>query len=230
MPDDNKKMVEISEEEKVTLLAAKDKVGQLETQQKESAAALEKLERENKEWGDLFQDEDKLKAVISQKEKKTAPVSEIVKDEEGELDDLTPKQIIKLLRTERQKEIDEVKKDYAGRISALDRKAGIGFARADLRITSGQNKDFWDYEKRIFEISKESPEWTSEQCYKKAKGEKEESLRVKATEEKEQKEKEKKAFSEKGELPESVLANKDLSDQEAAEKAYEMTVGNREEK
>ena len=73
----------------------------------------------------------------------------------------------------------------------------------------------------MFAKSEKNPDKNAEWWYKEVLREEKEAAETKVKEEQTQKDKEKNVFTEKGELPQSVVQDKELDGEAAAKKAYD---------
>lgn len=197
---------------------------------KEAKEDLErKLEEADKE---LLSDD-----YLSFKEGKTKPAaggggsSSTEAAGELDLDRASNREIVEFMEKKHDGNLKAATKELAELVKKSNEATQLAFAQVDVQMTAmrhnGQDgkPGFTDNQKAILEIAKKNPSWDAEKCYKQFLLEDKDTKDV----EKEKKEKEEaeedKSLSEKGGAPASVTQDKDLTKDEAADKAYRAAFG-----
>jgi len=155
-------------------------------------------------------------------------------DSDGiDLDRASNREIAQFIEKKYKGDLSAAVKDIKSQFDATKQQIGMIAAQFDVALTSLRHDgrdgklSFAEHQKEIFEIAKANPKWGAEQCYqqfllqsKAAADEKAEADRKKAEEEA-------KAATERTGVPGSMVQEKRLSAEEAAELAYQKAFGNK---
>ena len=157
-------------------------------------------------------------------------------------EDMTPAQIAKHLEGLTKKELKGALDTITKRLDIFDEGVGKLAAQVDLTITGVKHRDFGEaldtlpkdrtseqkaLIETVYKMSSDNPSWGSEKCLKEAKKEMKAQADDVAEAEKVKAEKERKTLTEKGGISSSTVAGKSLGKDEAAEKAWKATFGNK---
>lgn len=230
--DGSDKKVEVSEKELLELRGLKDKFTQFETQTNEQAAELKKVQQENSDYAAMFDSDEALTSLLS-KRGKNSSLNQNPSDKQTNVDDYTPSQIITHMTKFYEDNHKKLQDDFDAKVRTLDHQTAIGFARLDVGLTDlrhgGIDKapapSFRDLQKEAFALGGDNPTWSAEKCYQEARKNFETSKLVAEKQAKEKTDLERSAFSEKGEIPPSVMSDKTLTGEAATKKAMELVDG-----
>ena len=154
--------------------------------------------------------------------------------EEIDLDRASNREIANFIEKKYKGDIEAAIKDIKTEIGSTKQSIGMIAAQFDVALTTLRHdgKDgkpsFAENQKAIFEIAKKNPKWGAEECYQQfvlqAKAEADE----KAAAEKKKAEEEEKVITEKAGVPSSVVSEKEIDKEQAADIAYKKAFGNAE--
>lgn len=222
--DANGKEIELNDSEVADRLAKFESLnaenGKLKNDHAEAVKKLGEAES-------LF-DEEYLSYLADKKKGGKPTVQPSDKGVQKNFDEMSLSELYNTFNSEMGGKMEGLIKAFDSRLASFDNSIGEAFAKIDLRITGNKyGQAFWDRVKAkdIDAVLKENPNWSAERAYEELLDKDKLSSQKKEEEKREVKEKELKAFSEKGELPASVANKNDLSAEEAANLAYDATIG-----
>ncbi len=164
-------------------------------------------------------------------------------EKEVSFDEMTPAQIAQYFESKYKGDLEKAGKAVTDRMDAIEDGIGRLAAQIDLTLTSMKYKDLGEALEtpikerteeqkalvdKIYNIAIENPTWPTEKCYKVAKMEIKEEAEAREAAKREKAEKERKTLTEKPGAVEALLQGKQLSKEEAAEKAWRASFGNKQ--
>ena len=156
-----------------------------------------------------------------EKEEKPAP-----EEDDSVLDELTPSQLFKKLKTHFDGSLNRIGEDLRGRITQKEAATEQEKMAALIEQAKIDNPDFMDHRKEIHALAMKYPTLTPQDAYDMVMMRKQkEAAKLKAVEDK-KRGKESRVFSERGSgTPKSVVGAKSMTKEEAAEAAWAETMG-----
>jgi len=163
-----------------------------------------------------------------------------VMEEEVNFDEMTPSQIAKHFEKQYKGSLKSTSDELTKRIQLIEEGISNMAAQIDLTITAMKHPDLEtalntpstqrtsdqkDLVERMYKVAMDNPTWPSEKCYRTAQMERRAEMEEKQEREREQAEKERKTLSEKPGAVESILQGKQISKDEAAQKAWSAAFG-----
>jgi hypothetical protein len=199
------------------------------------AKKLEALESELKTLKDthtkeieaLKQERDRLQAELvnlGKGEVEEIGEEEIVGEEE-DIDSFTPSQLYKKIVSDVDAKMTSLSKQATDAINKIVESITMEQVRRDVQETAARYPDFWNYQKEMHAIALKHPELSAEEVYKIAVANASLTAKEKEEQERKKKEAERKLFTEKGGIPPSATQPRPLTKEEAAEKAWDATIG-----
>lgn len=226
----------------------KGAVGDVKQQLADAQARLEASENENKSLKDAKVDlEQKLgdadKELLSDdylnfkdkgKVEEKAGAGDGTAGVESDLERASNTEIVNYIGGKYKGDIDKVVKGISGRIDKTEQRIGLALAQIDVSMTALKHDgrdgkpSFTENQKAIFEVAKSNPSWGAEKCYKQFLLQNKADIDAKSEADKKKKDEELRVVTEKTGVPSSVIQDKDVSRDEAAELGYKAAFGNAE--
>lgn len=206
-----------SEDEAISTL--KEQLANAQKEMKGLQDVKTKLEQDKEELNRQLLSPEYIEKLMAEKE------TAVKKEEEVNLDEMTPSQLVQYVSRKRGKELDEVVGKLSKEIEDTNARIGVALARIDVQLTANKHTDFWDKKDNIYKVAVANPSWSAERCYKEVVRNERDVADEKLTAKKLKEKEEHKALTEKGGLPSSILKGKKLTEEEAANLAYDLVVG-----
>lgn len=150
------------------------------------------------------------------------------KEDEIDLETASSADIVRFVEKKYKGDLKGVQEEMLKKVDEINEKLGMAMARIDVELTALKHNDFWEYAKEIQKIANENPTWSAEKCYKQAKLEAKMKEEEKLEEEKKRAEEERRIVTEKGGVPPSLVKERELTPEEAAEIGYRAAFGSKE--
>lgn len=205
-----------------------DRMKELEEENTSIKEAKSTLEQRLKEADDeLLSDE-----YLSFKEGKGKPKA--TTGDELDLDRASNREVVDFLEKKYKGDMDVAVKALKKELDLSRQQIGMMTAQFDIALTSIRHDGrdgkpaFDENKKQIFEIAKANPTWGAEKCYQQFILQSEADAKAKELAAKKKADEEAKAATERVGMPDTVVQDKQLSADEAAELAYRKAFGNKE--
>jgi len=145
------------------------------------------------------------------------------------LDGASNAELVAFIKNDYDGNMKNAVKELSGKISATDTALGAALAQIDVSLCQIRHPDFEENKDAIYKVAKINPSWGAEKCYSQWMMEAKVAADAKTQEDVKKAEEDRKILTEKGGgAPGSSTQEKELTETEAANLAYDGAFGNQE--